>query len=84
MGFKGVFIARTCFPDVISEENLSNLNITINDMFCGNITEPPGLGAKEDVMCPEPLNGKIVKIQKMAKSILNLAEVKLIYTNDRC
>ena len=53
-------------------------------MFCANNTDPPGLGAKEDVMCPEPLNGKIVKIQKMAKSILNLAEVELIYTNDRC
>ena len=69
---------------VISEDNLSNLNITVNDLFCGHINDAPGLGAKKEVMCPKPLTGTFVKIQKMDTSVLNIAEVQPIFTDDGC
>ena len=69
---------------VISADQLSNLNMTVNDLICGHINDAPELGAKKEVMCPEPLTGTFVKIQKMETKELNLAEVEPIFTDDGC
>ena len=68
---------------VISDAQL-NLNITVNDLFCGQVNDAPGLGAKIEVMCPGPLTGTFVKIQRTDNIAFKLAEVQPIFTDDGC
>ena len=74
---------RALYP-VISDEQLRNLNITVNAQFCGHISDPPALGASMDVTCARPSTGTFVKIQTMKTSVLNIGEDQLIFTSDGC
>ena len=46
------------------------------------MSDAPELGESKDVMCPRTLTGTFLKIQKMDKNVLNIAEVQTILSND--
>ena len=69
---------------VISDDNLRNLDITVNDHFCGHISDARANGTSKDITCPVPLTGTLLKIQKMETSVLNIAEVQPIFISDGC
>ena len=78
-----VFTINSIYP-VISEHQLSNVNVTVNGMFCGYLGDPSEPGESKDIMCTGPLTGTFVKIQRLDRSVLNIAEVRLIFTHDGC
>ena len=60
----------------VSANQLRDLVIYVDDQVCGQITTSPGIGESLVVECPEPLTGKILKIEKQVQQVLNLAEVR--------
>lgn len=56
---------------------LSDIDITVDDVFCGTITGIVAKGASVEILCPEPLIGTLLKLQKTTYGPLNLAEVQI-------
>ena len=62
----------------LTDEQIGNVIITIDEQLCGRIGKAPGLGESHTVVCEKPLTGKTLKIQKEKEELLNLAEVEPI------
>ena len=57
--------------------SLSDLTVSVDDVYCGNVTVSPGVGASVLVTCDTPLAGRTVKVTRDANT-LTMAEVELI------
>ena len=73
----GTFFCFIVFPLIFSVSQLSDIDITVDDVFCGTITGIVAKGASVEILCPEPLIGTLLKLQKTTYGPLNLAEVQI-------
>lgn len=59
---------------------LGNLVVTVDGELCGHIEGNVGVGNSTDVVCHEPLVGRILKVQRIAQKqiqYLSIAEVQV-------
>ena len=66
------------FLYLVTDNQLRNLVIFVDNQVCGQIKGPLGAGVSREVVCRRPLNGKRLFIVKQIREVLSLAEVQPI------
>lgn len=67
------------------DEQMADVGVTVDGVLCGRVDGQIGVGNSIDVICPKPLIGKVLKVQRNVQNqYLSIAEVQVFSTTTTC